>query len=32
MYGLAERSAVAHLEKLEEEGRVVETNGAYRAV
>jgi glyoxylase-like metal-dependent hydrolase (beta-lactamase superfamily II)/8-oxo-dGTP pyrophosphatase MutT (NUDIX family) len=31
MYGLAERSTVAHLEKLEEEGRVVRSNGGYRA-
>ncbi|HEX8183304.1 MAG TPA: MBL fold metallo-hydrolase, partial [Blastocatellia bacterium] len=32
MYGLAERSTVAHLEKLEEEGRVSRVNGGYRAV
>ncbi|HXU40034.1 MAG TPA: MBL fold metallo-hydrolase [Blastocatellia bacterium] len=31
MYGLAERSTVAHLEKLEEEKRVVRSNGAYKA-
>jgi endoribonuclease LACTB2 len=32
MYGLAERSTVAHLEKLEEEGRVSRLNGGYRAI
>ena len=31
MYGLAERSTLAHLEKLEEEGRVSRFNGGYRA-
>jgi endoribonuclease LACTB2 len=31
MYGLAERSAIAHLEKLEEEGRVIKYDGEYRA-
>ncbi len=32
MYGLAERSTVAHLEKLEEEGRIgCDTGGHYRA-
>ena len=31
MYGLAERSTIAHLEKLEEEGRVIRSNGGYRA-
>ena len=31
MYGLAERSTMAHLEKLEEEGRVIRSNGGYRA-
>jgi len=31
MYGLAERSTVAHLEKLEEEGRVNRLGGGYRA-
>jgi ribonuclease/clavin/mitogillin len=30
MYGLAERSTLAHLEKLEEEGRVSRYNGGYR--
>jgi glyoxylase-like metal-dependent hydrolase (beta-lactamase superfamily II)/8-oxo-dGTP pyrophosphatase MutT (NUDIX family) len=30
MYGLAERSTIAHLEKLMEEGRIVGYNGAYR--
>jgi len=30
MYGLAERSTVAHLEKLEAEGRVSRHNGVYR--
>ncbi|HSB11655.1 MAG TPA: MBL fold metallo-hydrolase [Blastocatellia bacterium] len=30
MWGLAERSTVAHLEKLEEESRVVRSNGGYR--
>lgn len=30
LWGLAERSTVAHLEKLEEESRVVRNNGAYR--
>ena len=29
MYGLAERSTLAHLEKLEEEGLVTRRNGAY---
>ncbi len=32
MYGLAERSAIAHLEKLEEEGRVTRRNGGYVAI
>lgn len=32
LYGLAERSTIAHLEKLEEEGAVVETNGRYAVV
>lgn len=32
MYGLAERSTVAHLEKLEEEGRVSRASGGYSAV
>lgn len=32
MYGLAERSTVAHLEKLEEEERIVRYNGGYRVV
>jgi glyoxylase-like metal-dependent hydrolase (beta-lactamase superfamily II)/8-oxo-dGTP pyrophosphatase MutT (NUDIX family) len=32
MHGLAERSTVAHLEKLEEEGRVVSSSGGYRAI
>jgi glyoxylase-like metal-dependent hydrolase (beta-lactamase superfamily II) len=31
MWGLAERSTVAHLEKLEEEERVMRYNGGYRA-
>jgi glyoxylase-like metal-dependent hydrolase (beta-lactamase superfamily II)/8-oxo-dGTP pyrophosphatase MutT (NUDIX family) len=31
MYGLAERSTIAHLEKLEEEGRVTRYDGGYRA-
>jgi endoribonuclease LACTB2 len=31
MYGLAERSTVAHLEKLEEEGKVLRYNEAYEA-
>jgi glyoxylase-like metal-dependent hydrolase (beta-lactamase superfamily II) len=31
MWGLAERSTVAHLEKLEEESRIVRNNGAYRS-
>lgn len=30
MWGLAERSTVAHLEKLEDESRVVRYNGGYR--
>lgn len=30
MWGLAERSTIAHLEKLEEESRVVRYNGGYR--
>jgi endoribonuclease LACTB2 len=29
LWGLAERSTIAHLEKLEEEGRVVRQNGSY---
>jgi len=33
LYGLAERSTIAHLEKLEEEGRVSRSeNGGFRAV
>lgn len=32
LWGLAERSTVAHLEKLEEEGRVTRDSGGYRAV
>jgi ribonuclease/clavin/mitogillin len=32
MYGLAERSTIAHLEKLEEEGRVIRYDRQYRAV
>jgi len=32
LWGLAERSTIAHLEKLEEEGRVVRYSGAYRSV
>jgi endoribonuclease LACTB2 len=32
LWGLAERSTVAHLEKLEEEGRVVGYNGRYQIV
>ena len=32
MYGLAERSTIAHLEKLEEEGRIARRNGAYLAL
>jgi ribonuclease/clavin/mitogillin len=32
MWGLAERSTVAHLEKLEEEGHVARANGGYRIV
>lgn len=31
LWGLAERSTIAHLEKLEEESRVVRSNGGYRA-
>ena len=31
MYGLAERSTIAHLEKLEEEGRVRRDSAGYRA-
>jgi len=31
MWGLAERSTLAHLEKLEEAGRVVRYNDGYRA-
>jgi len=31
MWGLAERSTIAHLEKLEEEGRVVRSASGYRA-
>jgi hypothetical protein len=31
MYGLAERSTLAHLEKLQEEGRVSLDGGRYRA-
>ena len=31
LWGLAERSTIAHLEKLEEDGRVVRQNGGYRA-
>jgi glyoxylase-like metal-dependent hydrolase (beta-lactamase superfamily II) len=31
MYGLAERSTIAHLEKLEEEGRVVRSGSGYQA-
>ena len=31
MHGLAERSTIAHLEKLEEEGRVARENGAFVA-
>lgn len=30
LWGLAERSTIAHLEKLEEEGRVVRQDGEYR--
>ena len=30
LWGLAERSTIAHLEKLEEEGRVVSDDGTYR--
>lgn len=32
MYGLAERSTIAHLEKLEEEGRVTREQGAFVAL
>jgi len=32
MYGLAERSTAAHLEKLEEEGLIARFNGGYRAI
>jgi ribonuclease/clavin/mitogillin len=32
MYGLAERSTVAHLEKLEEEHRILQRNGSYSVV
>jgi glyoxylase-like metal-dependent hydrolase (beta-lactamase superfamily II) len=32
LWGLAERSTIAHLEKLEEEGRVLRRNGVYRSV
>jgi glyoxylase-like metal-dependent hydrolase (beta-lactamase superfamily II)/8-oxo-dGTP pyrophosphatase MutT (NUDIX family) len=31
MYGLAERSTIAHLEKLEEEGRILRDSGGYQA-
>jgi len=31
MWGLAERSTIAHLEKLEEEGRVIRSSSGYRA-
>jgi len=31
MYGLAERSTIAHLEKLEEEGRVCRDSAGYQA-
>ena len=31
LWGLAERSTIAHLEKLEEEGRIVRENGRYRS-
>ncbi len=32
MHGLAERSAIAHLEKLEEEGRIRRQGGEYHAI
>jgi hypothetical protein len=32
MWGLAERSTVEHLEKLEAESRVVRSDGGYRPV